>query len=97
MILRIASLASLSRQLIWGLVCGSAGASVQQLISLLSPHVDKLFDRHLISFDSDGQLIWQHEAAGDALRCWGIEGANVVQPFSRKQEQFLRLHRECLR
>ena len=38
---------------------------------LLSPHVDKLFDRHWISFDRDGQLIWQHEAAGDALRCWG--------------------------
>ena len=40
---------------------------------LLSPHVDKLFDRHYwISFDTDGQLIWQHEAAGDALRCWGL-------------------------
>ena len=64
---------------------------------LLSPHVDKLFDRHWISFDSDGQLIWQHEAAGDALRCWGIEGANVIQPFTREQEQYLQMHRECLR
>lgn len=64
---------------------------------LLSPHIDKLFDRHWISFDSNGQLIWQHEAAGDALRCWGIGGANVIQPFSRKQEQYLQLHRECLR
>jgi putative restriction endonuclease len=33
---------------------------------LLSPHVDKLFDRHWISFDSAGELIWQHEAAGEA-------------------------------
>ncbi len=64
---------------------------------LLSPHIDKLFDRHWISFDSNGQLIWQHEAAGDALHCWGIGGANVIQPFSRKQEQYLQLHRECLR
>ena len=64
---------------------------------LLSPHIDKLFDRHWISFDSDGQLIWQHEGAGDALRCWGIDGANVIQPFSQKQEQFLQLHRNCLR
>ena len=64
---------------------------------LLSPHVVKLFDRHWISFESDGQLIWQHEAAGDALRCWGIEYANVIQPFSREQEYFLQLHRECLR
>ena len=64
---------------------------------LLSPHVDKLFDRHWISFDSDGQLIWQHEAAGDALRCWGIASANVIHPFLRKQEHYLQLHRECLR
>ena len=64
---------------------------------LLSPHVDKLFDRHWISFDPDGQLIWQHDAAGDALRCWGIESANVIRPFSRKQEEYLQLHREYLR
>ena len=64
---------------------------------LLSPHIDKLFDRHWISFDSGGQLIWQHEAAGEALRCWGIEGANLIRPFSRDQEVFLNTHREALR
>ena len=64
---------------------------------LLSPHVDKLFDRHWISFDTGGELIWQHEAAGEALRCWGIEGANLIRPFSRDQEQFLSAHREELR
>ena len=64
---------------------------------LLSPHVDKLFDRHWISFDHDGQLIWQHEAAGDALRCWGIASANVIRPFSLEQESFLEQHRRHLR
>ncbi len=64
---------------------------------LLSPHVDKLFDRHWISFDSGGELIWQHEAAGEALRCWGIEGANLIRPFSREQERFLSAHRQELR
>lgn len=64
---------------------------------LLSPHVDKLFDRHWISFDSDGQLIWQHEAAGDALHCWGISSVNVIRPFRREQEVFLELHRRRLR
>ncbi|QPN68663.1 HNH endonuclease [Synechococcus sp. CBW1006] len=64
---------------------------------LLSPHVDKLFDRHWISFDSGGELIWQHEAAGEALRCWGIEGANLIRPFNREQEMFLSAHREVLR
>ena len=64
---------------------------------LLSPHIDKLFDRHWISFDPDGQLIWQHEAAGDALRCWGVNGANIIKSFTRGQEAFLQLHRVHLR
>jgi hypothetical protein len=38
---------------------------------LLSPHVDKLFDRHRISFAAGGGLICEHEAAREALRCWG--------------------------
>jgi putative restriction endonuclease len=64
---------------------------------LLSPHVDKLFDRHWISFDSGGELICDHDAAREALRCWGIEGANLIRPFSRDQEVFLSAHREVLR
>lgn len=64
---------------------------------LLSPHIDKLFDRHWISFDSRGELIWQHEAAGEALRCWGIKGVNLIRPFSREQEAFLDVHRSRLR
>ncbi|MCP9911311.1 HNH endonuclease [Cyanobium sp. BA20m-p-22] len=64
---------------------------------LLSPHVDKLFDRHWISFDRAGELICDHEAAREALRCWGIEGANLIRPFSREQEVFLSAHREELR
>ncbi len=64
---------------------------------LLSPHIDKLFDRHWISFEQNGELIWRHEAAGDALRCWGIDGANLIRPFSRDQENFLSVHRESLR
>jgi hypothetical protein len=64
---------------------------------LLSPHVDKLFDRHWISFDTGGELIWHHEAAGEALRCWGIQGANLIRPFGREQEHFMAAHREALR
>jgi hypothetical protein len=64
---------------------------------LLSPHVDKLFDRHWISFDAGGELICEHEAAREALRCWGIDGANLIRPFSRQQESFLEAHREALR
>jgi hypothetical protein len=49
------------------------------------------------SFDAGGELICENGAARDALRCWGIDGANLIRPFSRDQEQFLRAHREALR
>lgn len=64
---------------------------------LLSPHIDKLFDRHWISFAAGGELICEHEAAREALRCWGIDGANLIRPFSREQEAFLSAHRNALR
>ncbi len=28
---------------------------------------------------------------------WGIEGANLIRPFSREQEGFLEAHRDALR
>jgi len=64
---------------------------------LLSPHIDKLFDRHWISFDPTGELIWRHEAAGEALRCWGITGANQIRILSHDQERFMKVHRVSLR
>jgi predicted restriction endonuclease len=64
---------------------------------LLSPHIDKLFDRHWISFDPSGQLLYEHEAAKEALRCWGVESANLIRPFTRDQETFMAAHRETMR
>ena len=64
---------------------------------LLSPHIDKLFDRYWISFNPNGELIWQHPAADDAMHCWGIKGANQIKEFSREQEAFLSNHRMQLR
>jgi hypothetical protein len=47
-------------------------------------------DRPLGSFGARiGELIWRHEAAGEALDCWGIKRAHVLRPFSREQEGFL--------
>ena len=40
---------------------------------LLSPHIDKLFDKHLISFTLKGELICENEAARKALKAWGID------------------------
>ncbi len=64
---------------------------------LLSPHIDKLFDRHWISFDSSGELVWQNAAAGEALRCWDIKGTVKLKPFNKLQDEYIQLHRELLR
>jgi hypothetical protein len=59
----------------------------------LSPHGDKLFERHWIGYKAGDELIWRHAAAGEALHHWGITGAKLILPFSREQESFLSLHR----
>lgn len=64
---------------------------------LLSPYVDKLFDRHWISFDFTGELIWRHEVAGEALRCWYIKGITRLKPFTKQQAKYIQLHSELLR
>ena len=48
---------------------------------LLSPHVDKLFDRHWISFDTGGELIWHHEAAVGGLALLGHPGGQPDPAF----------------
>ena len=46
---------------------------------------------------ANGLLLCEHEAAREALHCWGIVGANLIRPFSREQEAFLEAHRQVLR
>jgi hypothetical protein len=55
---------------------------------LLSLHIDKLFDRYWISFNATGEFLCEHEAAKEALRYWGIKGANLIRSFNREQESW---------
>lgn len=64
---------------------------------LLSPHIDKLFDRHWISFKKDGTLIWKSAKAKFALDKWGIKECKIVKPFSTKQDFYMKHHRSLLR
>ncbi len=43
------------------------------------------------------RVLLENELVREALRCWGIDGANLIRPFSREQEQFLEAHRQVLR
>ena len=64
---------------------------------LLSPHIDKLFDKYYISFNKDGSLLVKNKSAKEALKLWGITGVKILRPLSTKQELYMNLHRERLK
>ena len=51
---------------------------------MLSPHVDRLFDRGFISFQDNGGLKISSKPAG-TLEQWGLQSSLNVGPFSPKQ------------
>lgn len=60
---------------------------------LLSPHVDRLFDRGLISFSDEGQLLKSPKLPADAWTAWGLHQVDNVGPFSDRQCGYLHFHR----
>jgi hypothetical protein len=63
---------------------------------LLSPHVDRLFDRGLISFEDDGLLLRSPLVPADIWSAWGLDQIQHVGSFSAKQCAYLAYHREHL-
>lgn len=60
---------------------------------LLSPHVDKLFDRGLISFEDDGRLLVA-ESCIPVLLNWHIDPDMNVGVFNARQKGYLKYHRK---
>lgn len=65
---------------------------------LLTPSIDRLFDRGFISFEDDGRLIVSPVADRRALTKMGVETEKVVQvgAFSTGQKAFLDFHRNSV-
>lgn len=61
---------------------------------LLSPHVDHLFDKGLISFKDDGILLLSPVLDPTVLARWGITPTLNVGKFSHEQSVFLNYHRQ---
>jgi predicted restriction endonuclease len=61
---------------------------------LLAPHIDKLFDKHLISFDDDGKILVKGKGIEKTLKTWGIDIDKKYGEFSEKKKQYLQYHRE---
>lgn len=64
---------------------------------LLSPDVDALFDRHLISFDENGKILLGKEIKHHRIELLGLTGNEKVNHFSEQNQQYLEKHRTQLR
>lgn len=60
---------------------------------LLSPHVDKLFDRGWISFSDQGRLLVSKKEIYDILKTWVIDSELSVGSFTERQKEYLEYHR----
>lgn len=60
---------------------------------LLSPHVDALFDDHLITFEDNGQMHVHLSLPDDVLERWSIDPKRRVEAFRQEQSPFLSHHR----
>ena len=49
------------------------------------------------ALEPSDRVLLENELVREELRCWGIDGANLIRPFSREQERFLEAHRQVLR
>lgn len=61
---------------------------------LLSPHVDALFDAHLMTFESNGRMHVHESVSRDVLERWSIDPDRWVEPFRPEQESFLKHHQQ---
>jgi putative restriction endonuclease len=62
---------------------------------LLAPHVDRLFDRGLISFEKDGAVLLSPRFSTEDIRLLGLDGAcgRNAGTFRESQERYLAHHR----
>lgn len=60
---------------------------------LLSPHVDRLFDRGYISFEDCGTLMVSRSLPNDVVSAWGLPAGLETRPFTKKQAVYMEYHR----
>jgi hypothetical protein len=63
---------------------------------LMSPHVDHLFDRGLISFRDDGEVLRSSTLETEVMRRWSLDKVNSAGPFSVEQSRYLEYHRDLI-
>jgi hypothetical protein len=59
---------------------------------LLSPHIDKLFDKHLITFDDSGYITLSSKISLFILKVWGID-ISKAYTLTKNQREYMEYHR----
>lgn len=63
---------------------------------LLSPHVDKLFDKGWFSFSDDGKVLCANDEIRRLMIQWGLNPDKHVGAFNLKQRKYLAYHRAAI-
>lgn len=61
---------------------------------LLSPHVDKLFDKGYISFSNAGEILVAHQTVKEVMDRWSLNYSMNVGAFQRQQKIYMDYHRD---
>lgn len=61
---------------------------------LLLPNYDKLFDKHLISFDDDGKIIISSQIKEEEYKVLGISANDKLFKILPENKPYLKIHRE---
>ncbi len=60
---------------------------------MLSPHIDALFDAHLITFEDNGRMLVHPTLPDDVLNRWSLQRDIRVEKFQPEQAKYLDHHR----
>ena len=60
---------------------------------LLSPHIDKIFDKYYISFSDEGRIIIYNDNIKEILKKWNINDEKKYYDFSKDRIYYLEYHR----
>ncbi|MDR2965180.1 MAG: HNH endonuclease [Treponema sp.] len=61
---------------------------------LLSPHIDKIFDKYFISFSDDGKILVYNNKVKEILEKWSINEKQKYFDFSKERIHYLEYHRK---
>ena len=61
---------------------------------LLTPNLDRAFDRGLISFSSNGKILLSKRLSGAVLKVLGVNSSTHIGALNLAQQKYLKFHRE---